>query len=207
MPTFLQPGDWLVKINLSLACFHLPIKEAHRCFLSLSNRQLRFFLRNHLPTVRPRIIAPVLRVLHEWGGRTSPPSRCPGSRVPRRLLTGPPGPLGAVSARAIALNLLRFLGWRINGPALGPFIYYVTRLGGGGWWVLLMLRFVKVGRGGGPKLCYVTKKKQKTMSTYVKTYERKKDERNDCLSRKIAGTRAIDLFNPAFIADCCKLRR
>lgn len=35
---FLQPGDWLAKINLSNAYFHIPVSQAHRCFLRVIYR-------------------------------------------------------------------------------------------------------------------------------------------------------------------------
>jgi len=46
---------------------------------------------------------------------------------------------------------------------MGPFTYYVTRLGGEG--VVEFVTVCYVGEGGGLNLCYVTKK----MSTYRKT--------------------------------------
>ncbi|CAH2217847.1 jg643 [Pararge aegeria aegeria] len=36
MPKFLQPGDWMVKLDLSQAYYHIPIKEDHRRYLRIS---------------------------------------------------------------------------------------------------------------------------------------------------------------------------
>jgi len=68
---------------------------------------------------------------------------------------------------------------------MGPFIYYVTRIGEEG--LVGLLRFVTWGRGG-PNLCYVTKKNV----TVLKDMGEEMDERNDCPSRKIVGIRAIE---------------
>ena len=69
----------------------------------------------------------------------------------------------------------------------GPFTYYVTRLGEG---VVEFVTVCYVGEGGGLNLCYVTKRKcQRT-----ERHERKKNERNDCFSRKIEGIQGEDFF-------------
>ncbi|CAH2226525.1 uncharacterized protein LOC120632649 [Pararge aegeria] len=36
MPEFLQPADWMVKLDLSQAYYHIPIKQEHRRFLRIS---------------------------------------------------------------------------------------------------------------------------------------------------------------------------
>ncbi|CAK1585578.1 unnamed protein product [Parnassius mnemosyne] len=35
IPEFLQNGDWMVKIDISNAYFHIPIAESHRCYLRM----------------------------------------------------------------------------------------------------------------------------------------------------------------------------
>ncbi|CAK1540027.1 unnamed protein product [Leptosia nina] len=36
MPKFLQQGDWMVKLDISQAYYHVPISVKHRCFLRVS---------------------------------------------------------------------------------------------------------------------------------------------------------------------------
>ena len=50
-----------------------------------------------------------------------------------------------------------------------------------------LLQFVTWGRGG-PNLCYVTK--NKNVNEQKDMWE-EKDERNDCLARKVTGIQAI----------------
>ncbi|CAF4874533.1 unnamed protein product [Pieris macdunnoughi] len=112
MPNFLQKGDWMVKLDLSQAYYHIPISLEHRCFLRISYEG-RLLQMTCLPfglAIAPKMFASVTN----W---TAELLRRQGLRVivylddyllvhqDRTILN---------SQVLIAMTFLKNLGWTIN---------------------------------------------------------------------------------------------
>ncbi|XP_043469314.1 uncharacterized protein LOC122502999 [Leptopilina heterotoma] len=112
MPEFLQKGDWLTKIDLLLAYCHVPIAQAHRPFLRLVYDKeilqmtcLPFGL-SSAPQNFAAISNWIADILRSPGIRLVVylDDFCLASQNRDRLIT----------QTLEAINLLEFLGWKIN---------------------------------------------------------------------------------------------
>lgn len=112
IPTFLQPNDWLAKIDLSQAYFHIPIHRTHRRFLRLLYRQ-EILEMSCLPfglSSAPKTFAAV----SNWMAQML---RQKGIRLLVYLddfLIANTSPIALKKHVSIALNMLSYLGWKVN---------------------------------------------------------------------------------------------
>ncbi|XP_047536575.1 uncharacterized protein LOC125070670 [Vanessa atalanta] len=112
VPEFLQPGDWLIKADISQAYFHLPITASHRPFLRLFYKQ-EMLQMTSLPfglSSAPRLFSAVTF----WVAETQ---RKRGMRILVYLddfLLVHQNPSKLASQAAEAVDLLEFLGWKVN---------------------------------------------------------------------------------------------
>ncbi|KAI5641643.1 reverse transcriptase (RNA-dependent DNA polymerase) domain-containing protein [Phthorimaea operculella] len=116
VPSFLQPRDWMCKVDLHQAYFHVPVAESHRRFLrfaAVHQGQLRYWQMTCLPfglASAPRVFAS----LSNWVAHQL---RLEGIRLlvyldDFLLVSQCPHTLQKQVQRAV--NLLQHLGWVIN---------------------------------------------------------------------------------------------
>ncbi|CAK1587911.1 unnamed protein product [Parnassius mnemosyne] len=112
VPDFLQPGDCMVKVDISQAYFHLPIAMSHRPFLRLFYKQVLLQMTS-LPfglSSAPRLFSAVTC----WVAETL---RKKGMRVLVYLddyLIVHQDPSKLVSLTTEVVKLLELLGWQVN---------------------------------------------------------------------------------------------
>ena len=112
VPDFLQDGDWMTRIDMSLAFLHVPIADSHRCLLRfVYNKEL--FQWTSLPfglSAAPHIFATITNWIAEI-------LRSRGMRVVVNLddfLLVSQDRSKLMAQILDAVKLLEFLGWRIN---------------------------------------------------------------------------------------------
>ncbi|KAG7311964.1 hypothetical protein JYU34_001389 [Plutella xylostella] len=112
IPDFLQPSDWMANIDISQAYFHIPISEAHRRFLRLIY-QRELLQMNCLPfglSSAPKTFASVsnwmAQILRQRGIRLV-------VYLDDYLLANQDARVLKDHIK-IAVNLLEYLGWKIN---------------------------------------------------------------------------------------------
>lgn len=108
----LSPGDWMVSLDLQDAYLHVPIYPPHRRFLRFIFQGLHYQWRvlpfgiSSAPWLFTRITAPICRYLHLRGMHFDP-------YIDDCLMSNPQ-PLVLRRQAALALDLLRQLGWLVN---------------------------------------------------------------------------------------------
>uniref|UniRef100_A0A8D8VLQ8 Polyprotein P3 n=1 Tax=Cacopsylla melanoneura TaxID=428564 RepID=A0A8D8VLQ8_9HEMI len=112
VPDFLQKNDFLVKIDLSQAYFHVPIKTSHQRFLSVSYRSQLFCM-----TCLPFGLATAPQIFAKLSNWVAGYLRKQGIRVIVYLddfLLANQDPSLLQSQTDFTLEKLRFLGWSVN---------------------------------------------------------------------------------------------
>ncbi|XP_074109617.1 uncharacterized protein LOC141534265 isoform X1 [Cotesia typhae] len=112
VPDFIQPGDWLIRVDMSQACFHIRVASSHRCFLRLLFRG-ELWQMTSLPfglSAAPQAFSTVTN----WVAETL---RSRGLRVLVYLddfLVACQNKNELVAQVSMMIELLEALGWQIN---------------------------------------------------------------------------------------------
>lgn len=112
IPAFLQPYDWLIKIDLSNAYFHVPIAKTHRRFLRLIFKDQVFQM-----TCLPFGIACAPKVFASLSNWVAQVMRDRGFRVVVYLddfCIVNQDPILLQNQSSEAIQLLQQLGWQVN---------------------------------------------------------------------------------------------
>lgn len=112
IPEFIQPGDWMVKLDLSQAYFHVPIAESHRTFLRISYGGNLYQM-----TCLPFGLASAPHLFSSITCWVAEILRAKGCRIvvyldDFLLVNQDRSKLSLQAAEAV--RLLRHLGWRVN---------------------------------------------------------------------------------------------
>ena len=109
-----DPGDWMVALDLQDAYFHMPVLQAHRCYLwfTVGQEHLQFAVFPFGLTIAPWVFIKVMAVVA---------AHLPQSGVPVfpyldnwLLKTG--SPQAVITHLQTTANLLHSLGFTINKP-------------------------------------------------------------------------------------------